>query len=63
MELNKKNIKSIILILFATVTFAIALVNFNHVVDFIQKIIGILMPVILGLCIAFLLNPLASVLE
>ncbi|MEG0035752.1 MAG: AI-2E family transporter [Oscillospiraceae bacterium] len=63
MELNKKNIKSIILILFATVTFAIALVNFNHVVDFIQKIIGILMPVILGLCIAFLLNPLSSVLE
>lgn len=63
MELNKKNTGSIILILFATVAFCIALINLSSVWAAFQKVFSILTPIIMGLCIAFLLDPLTSALE
>lgn len=63
MELNKENVKKIILILFAAVAFCIGLINLSSVWAAVIKIIGILSPVILGLCIAFLLDPLTTFFE
>lgn len=63
MELNKKTTIRIVLILFATVAFCIGLINIKSVWAVIQKGFGILSPIILGLCIAFLLYPLAASLE
>ncbi len=63
MELNKENVKKILLILFATVAFCIGLINLSSVWAAIMKVVGILTPVILGLCVAFLLDPLTTFLE
>lgn len=63
MELNKKNTTKIILILFSTVAFCIGLINLGTVWGAILKFFKILTPVILGLCIAFVLDPLVMTLE
>jgi len=63
MELNKNNVLKIILILFSTVAFCIGLINLNSVWTAIQNFLSILTPIILGLCIAFLLDPLVKAIE
>lgn len=63
MELTKENIKKIIFILFAAIAFCIGLINLNSVWGFLLKIIGIFTPIIIGLCIAFILAPLMSLIE
>ena len=63
MELNKANIKKIILILIVAITFCIGLINISSVWAFIAKSFGILTPMIIGLCIAFILNSLTSTIE
>ncbi|PKM73198.1 MAG: AI-2E family transporter [Firmicutes bacterium HGW-Firmicutes-16] len=63
MELNKENIKKIIYILCAAILFCIGLINLSSVWGFIRSIFSILTPFIIGLCIAFVLNPLVSLLE
>lgn len=63
MELNKANIKKIILILCVAIAFCIGLINLSSVWSFVMKFLGTLTPIIIGLCIAFVLNPLTSLLE
>jgi len=63
MELNKANVRKIILILFAAIAFCIGLINLSSVWAFVIKFIGILTPLIIGLCIAFILSPLTALLE
>ncbi len=63
MELNKANIKKIILILFAAIAFCIGLINLSGVWDAIASVLSMFTPIIIGLCIAFLLNPLTSTIE
>ena len=63
MELNKANVRKIILILFSAIAFCIGLINLSSVWAFVIKFIGILTPLIIGLCIAFILSPLTALLE
>lgn len=63
MDLNNKNTRRIILILFAAIAFCIGLINLSSVWTAFKNGIGILTPVILGLGIAFLLNPLTNSIE
>ncbi len=63
MELNKNTVSKIIFILFATVAFCIGLINLSSVWDALNRVLNIFTPIIIGLCIAFLLDPLASFLE
>jgi len=63
MELNKKTTLRIILILFATVAFCIGLIHISSVWAAVNSVLGIFTPLILGLCLAFLLSPLAGALE
>ncbi|MDR1131596.1 MAG: AI-2E family transporter [Oscillospiraceae bacterium] len=63
MELNKETIKKILFILFAAIAFCIGLINISSVWRFLLSIAGIFTPVIIGLCIAFILSPLTALLE
>lgn len=63
MELNKKNIKTIMLIITFTVALVFAFKNIPFFIDVILKILNILFPFILGLCIAFILNVPLSLIE
>lgn len=63
MELNKANTKKIILILFAAIAFCIGLINISNVWAALANVLSMLTPIIIGLCIAFLLSPLTSAIE
>lgn len=63
MELNKENTKKIILILCAAILFCIGLINLHSVWAFIMQLLSTLTPIIIGLCIAFVLKPLTSIIE
>ena len=63
MELNRDNIKKIILILFAAIAFCIGLIHMSSVWAAIRSIAGIFTPIIVGFCIAFLLDPLTTFLQ
>jgi len=63
MELGRDTTRKIILILFAAIAFCIGLINLGAVLRALKYVFGILSPIILGLCIAFLLSPLTAALE
>lgn len=56
MELNKSNIKKLILIIFSTIIFTFLLFNFDKVMAVFLWIIRLLMPFIIGFCAAFIIN-------
>ncbi len=63
MELNKKNVKRIFLIVAASIVFYLALKNINLILSFLGKGFQILSPFIAGICIAFILNVFMRVIE
>lgn len=63
MELNNKNIKKILLIIFLGALIFTAFQNLGLVMAGISQVIGIFSPVITALCIAFVLNVLLTALE
>lgn len=63
MELNSKNIKKILLIIFLGALIFTAFQNFGLVVIGIKNIFGVFSPIIAALCIAFVLNILMTALE
>lgn len=63
MELNSKNIKKILLIIFLGTLIFTAFQNLNEVFTSIKKVIAVFSPVIAALCIAFVLNILLTALE
>lgn len=63
MELSKKNMKRIFLIVAASIIFYLALQNLNIVFGFLGKAFEILSPFIAGICIAFILNVFLRVIE
>lgn len=63
MELNKKNVKRIFLIVAASITFYLTLKNINVVFSFLGKVLEVLSPFIAGICIAFILNVFLRVIE
>lgn len=62
MELNK-NIKTILFLIVFTITLIFAFLNIPFFISCIDKILTILFPFLLGLCIAFILNVPMSLLE
>lgn len=63
MELNTKNIKRILLIIFLGALIYTAVQNANDVLAVIGNIFSIFAPIIAALCIAFVLNVLLTALE
>ncbi len=63
MVLNKDNVRKIILILCAAILFCIGLINLHSVWAFISGLLSTLTPLIIGLCIAFVLKPLTTIIE
>lgn len=63
MDLNKKNVRKILLIVTFGIVLFCAVWNFSTVFDWILKIISFFRPIITALCIAFVLNVLLSPLE
>ena len=63
MELNSKNIKKIIFIIFCGAIIFAAFQNLGSVMGAISKIYSVFSPVIAALCIAFVLNVLLTALE
>ncbi len=63
MELNSKNIKKIIFLIFCAAFIFICFSNLGAVFAFLGKLIGFFSPVIAALCIAFVLNVLLTALE
>ncbi len=63
MELNKKNIKTIILLIMFTVLFVYVVKNIPFILGIVMKIINVFFPFILGLCFAFVLNVIVSLIE
>ena len=56
MELNRKNVRKILLIITFTVLLLVGLQNFTSVIAFFSWIFGLISPFFMGLCIAFILN-------
>ena len=61
-ELNKKNIKKILLIITYTILLCFALIKFDLVLSILGYLLNLLKPFIFGFCIAFILNiPLSRI--
>ncbi len=56
MELNKNNVKKILMIACAAILFAYLLFNFTSVIKLFNWIVALVMPFIIGFAIAFILN-------
>jgi len=56
MDLNKNNIKKIILIIMSCILFYMILQKLDVVIGVCSRALGIVFPFILGLCVAFILN-------
>lgn len=63
MELNRRNMQKIILIIVIAVLLYWGLQNLSTVSYFFNRIFGILMPFLLGMCIAFILNVPMRIIE
>ena len=63
MELNKQNIKKILGIIVFTVALLTAFQHFSVVIAIISKILSVIAPVIIGVCIALILNVPMRALE
>ena len=63
MKLDKKQIKTILLLITFAVVLFVVLQNFKTVLDIILFILALFMPFILGICIAFVLNVLLKLIE
>ena len=63
MELNSKNIKKILLIVFLSSVIVASVFNLDGVIAFFSKIFSFISPVILALCVAFVLNVPLRALE
>lgn len=63
MELNSKNIKKILLIIFLGVIIFTAFQNLSSVLGFVSTVTAVFSPIIAALCIAFVFNVLLVALE
>lgn len=63
MELNSKNIKKILLIVFLSSIIVLCVFNFSFVLNLLSKIYTYIGPIVSALCIAFVLNVPLSALE
>ncbi|WP_042349425.1 AI-2E family transporter [Bacillus massiliigorillae] len=63
MELNKHNIKRILLIIALSILMFLGLQNFGYILTYMSVILNLIAPLIIGLCLAFILNVLLKIIE
>lgn len=63
MELNRKNTKTILFILCFSITYCLLLMHVGDVWHAIVKLFDVLLPVIIGFCFAFIVDPVVDFLE
>lgn len=63
MELNRRNTKTIIFILCFAITFCLFLMHIGDVWGAIVKLFDVLLPVIIGFCFAFIVDPVVGFFE
>jgi len=63
MELNKKNRRQLLLIVFLSLLMAVAIFKFSVVIEGLSWILGLVMPFIIGCALAFVLNIPMSLFE
>lgn len=63
MDLDRRNIKKILFIIFVSIVMVCAILNFNAVLAMIGHVFSILAPFIVGLCLAFLINLILRPME
>ena len=63
MELNRKNTKKIIFILCFAITFCLLLMHIGDVWRVIVRLFNVLLPVIIGFCFAFIVDPVVGFFE
>ena len=63
MELNGKNVKTIMKIIVTTVLLCFALINISEIVRIGSKALSLFTPLIIGICLSFILNVLLNVWE
>lgn len=63
MELDRKTIKKILLIITFSIALFLGLQNISAVAKVLSAALGLLMPLIIGFCVAFILNVLLRVIE
>ncbi len=63
MELNSKNFKKILLLIFFGAAIFTAVQNFGGVLNLVSRVFSLISPIVSALCIAFVLNVLLSALE
>ena len=56
MNLDKKTTFKILLIIFSAILFLVVISNISVVLQYAEKILAVLSPIIIGLCFAFILN-------
>ena len=56
MDLNKSNVKKILLIIFSSIVFTFLVFNFGRCREAVLWVIRLLMPFIIGFCAAFIIN-------
>ena len=63
MDLNRKNMKKILLLVFLSILLLVGLLNLSKVFAVAKILLGFLMPLIVGCCIAFIFNTLLLLIE
>ena len=63
MELNKHNVKILLFIIVVSIIAFVGLQNISLIISAIKLLLGLLSPLLIGLCIAFILNVLMKVIE
>lgn len=63
MELNRRNTKKIIFILCSAITFCLFLMHIGDVWSAIVRLFDVLLPVIIGFCFAFIVDPVVGFFE
>jgi len=63
MELNKHNVKILLFIIVVSIIAFLGLQNISLIISAIKLLLGLLSPLLIGLCIAFILNVLMKVIE
>ncbi|WP_139241065.1 hypothetical protein [Anaerocolumna jejuensis] len=63
MKIDKSTARNIIWILLSVISFIVVMLNLDKALMIALKAIHIFMPVILGLCLAFIINPLMNIFE
>lgn len=63
MDLNKHNVKILLFIIFVSIIAFVSLQNIPLILSAVSLLLGLFSPLLIGLCIAFILNVLMKIIE